>query len=145
MYGVQAVSSYRDLDDVEDAGHDLIRARAGSDGADALLITRILGTRIEEVVHPGRIYGYDYGPWGYYPRAYYHFWDYYDLRYDMLYEPPTVSRFRVVTLESNLYDVAKGELIWSAQLETVMDDNLEQMIRGFIEVVTGDLLKQGVI
>jgi hypothetical protein len=51
----------------------------------------------------------------------------------------------VITLESNLYDTATGDLIWSAQLETVEQSSLETMIRDFIEVVTRNLVKQGLI
>ncbi len=144
-YGIKTVSSYKDLDNVEDVGQEFIMEKVRANGADALLMTRILNKRTEEVVYPGRIYGYNYGPW-YYPRPYYrNYRDYYERRYDMLYEPATVSRFKVITLESNLYDAATGELTWSAQLETVMEGSIEAMIRDFIEVVTKDLIDQGVI
>jgi len=145
-YGIRAFSSYRDLDNVQDVGQDFIMEQVRASSAEALLMTRILGKRTEEVVHPGRIYGPDFLPWGYYPRPYYrNYWDFYERRYDMIYEPARVSRFEVITLESNLYDAATGELIWSAQLETVREGTMEELIRDFIEVVTKDLLEQGVI
>lgn len=146
QYGVEAIASYRDLNDASDASRDLILAKARASNADALLITRILGKRTEEVVHPGGIYGYPYDPWFYSPRPYYYSYrEYYDRRFDMLYEPATVTRYRVITLECNLYDTATGGLIWSAQLETVEQSSLETMIRDFIEVVTRNLVKQGLI
>ncbi len=146
QYGIRTFSSYLDLDNVEGVGQDFIMEKVRASGADALLMTRILGKHTEEVVHPGRIYGPGFPPWGYYPRPYYrNYWDFYERRYDMIYEPARISRFEVLTLESNLYDAATGELIWSAQLETVMDGTIEAMIRDFIEVVTKDLLEQGVI
>ncbi len=145
-YGIQAMASYRELDDAEGAGQEQIMAKARSGNANALLITRILGRHTEEVVRPGRIYGYPYEPWGYPPRPYYYrYRDYYDRRFDMLYEPATIASYRVLTLESNLYDAASGELIWSAQLETVVGDRIEAMIRDFIEVVIQDLIRQGLI
>jgi hypothetical protein len=145
-YGLRTFSSYRDLDNVKDVGQDLIMEKVRANGADALLMTRILGKHTEEVVHPARIYGPGFPPWGYYPRPYYrNYWDFYERRYDMIYEPARVTRFEVITLESNLYAAATGELIWSAQLETVMEGTIEAMIRDFIEVVTKDLLDQGVI
>jgi hypothetical protein len=145
-YGISPFSSYKDLENVKDVERDFIMEKARANGAGALLMTRILSKRTEEVVHPGRIYGPNFAPWGYYPRPYYrNYWDYYERRYDMIYEPATISRFKVITLESNLYDVATGELIWSAQLETVMEGTIEAMIRDFIEVVTRELVDQGVI
>jgi hypothetical protein len=113
-------------------------------------LTRILNQRTEEVVNPGRVSGYSspsyYGRGGYRPEPYYrNYRSYYDRRYEMTYEPATISQFSVVTMESNLYDSASGELIWSAQLETVLDGTMQKLIRDFIEVVTKDLLDQGVI
>lgn len=149
-YGVRSASSYKDLRGTRETPLEVILEKAKGTGADALLMTRLLSRRTEKVVNPGRISGYSYDPYayraGYYPRPYYrNYRDYYDRRFEMTYEPATITRFQVITLESNLYDAATGELIWSAQLDTVMDGTIEAMIRGFIEVVTGDLLKQGVI
>ena len=114
-------------------------------------MTRIIDKRTEEVVNPGRVTGYRtrhpyYGYRDYYPRPYYrHYRDYYDRRYEMVYEPATITRYKVITLESNLYDAETGNLIWSAQLETVMEGTMQSMIRDYIEVVTKDLVNQGVI
>lgn len=151
MYGIKVVPSYRSLKNSRDENQDKILKNAKDSGAEALMLTRILNKRTEEVVTPGRITGYASGPGVYRsdrydPRPYYrNYRDYYDRRYEMIYEPATVSRFKVITLESNLYDTASGELIWSAQLETVMDGTMQSMIRDFIKVVTKDLLDQGVI
>lgn len=157
-YGVETVSSYKDLKNNQDADLDLLTKKVRANGADALLLTRILGKRTEEVVNPGRVSGYSSAPSyydrdGYYPdrgvyrpEPYYrNYRSYYDRRYEMTYEPATISQFQVVTIESNLYDSASGELIWSAQLETVLDGTMESMIHDFIEVVTKDLHEQGVI
>ena len=48
QYGVRTFSSYRDLDNVEGVGQDLIMEKVRASGADALLMTRILGKRTEE-------------------------------------------------------------------------------------------------
>lgn len=151
QYGTQTYSSYKDLKDIQSAELDAIMDKVRAAGADALLMTRIMGKRTEEVVNPGRVTGYNYGPsfyggGGYYPSPYYrNYRDYYDRRYELTYEPSTITRYQVITLESNLYDASSGELLWSAQLETVMEQTMEKMIKDFIEVVTGDLAKQGVI
>lgn len=144
-YGANTISSYKDLQDVQDIDQNVIMEKARARGADALLMTRMLSKRTEQVVTPGRVSGYHYGP-GYYPAPYYrNYRDYYDRRFETIYEPATISRFQVITLESNLYEAATGELIWSAQLETVMEGTMEKMIQDFIEVVIKDLLKQAVI
>ena len=150
-YGIKTVSSYKDLKNNKETDLDIIIQKVKANGADALLLTRILNKRTEEVVNPARVSGYSSGPdyydrRSYRPQPYYNnYRDYYDRRYEMTYEPATVSQFQVITLESNLYDSASGELIWSAQLETVKESSMQTMIRDFIEVVTKDLLDQGVI
>jgi hypothetical protein len=150
MYGIETVSSYRDLVNAEKTGLQEILQKVNINEANALLMTRIIDKRTEEVVNPGRVTGYSsypyYGYRGYYPRPYYrNYYDYYPRRYEMIYEPATISRFKVITLESNLYDATSGQLIWSAQLETVMDGTMKSIIRDFIKVVTKDLVEQGVI
>lgn len=150
-YGIETVSSYKDLKNNQEADLDLITEKVKANGADALLLTRILSQRTEEVVNPGRVSGYSsdpsyYGRGGYRPEPYYrNYRSYYDRRYEMTYEPATISQYQVVTMESNLYDAASGELIWSAQLETVLDGTMQKLIHDFIEVVTKDLHNQGVI
>lgn len=150
-HDVKTVSSYKDLQNNQDADLELITEKVKANGADALLLTRILSQRTEEVVNPGRVSGYSdspsyYGRGGYRPEPYYrNYRDYYNRRFEMTYEPATISQFSVVTMESNLYDSASGELIWSAQLETVLDGTMQALIRDFIKVVIKDLLDQGVI
>jgi len=149
QYGVQAIPSYRDIPESEKVDREIIDAKVRANGADAVLLTRILDERIEKVVQPGRISGYrsaGYGYGGYDPPPYYRRYDsYYARRYEMTYEPATVSKFKVITFESNLYSAATGELIWSAQLETVMEGRMQKMVQDFIRTVTRDLSSQGLI
>lgn len=151
QYGVWTHSSYKDLKDVRNAELDAVLDKVRAVGADSLLMTRIMGKRTEEVVTPGRVTGYTYDPsfygrGGYYPSPYYrNYRDYYARRYELTYEPATITRYQVVTLESNLYAAASGDLIWSAQLETVMTKTLDEMVEDFIRVVIRDLDRQGVI
>ena len=149
-YGVTGIPSYRDMPDAENVDKKTIDAKLLSNKADAVLITRVLGKRTEETVYPGhaiyRTWPYHYGPRIYDPAPYYHnYWSYFDHRYDMIYTPATVARYQVITAECNLYDTKSGDLIWSAQLETVVEDNFQKRMKDFIETVTNDLAKEGLI
>jgi hypothetical protein len=150
-YGVTGIASYRDLPTTAETGKDVIAAKVRENGADSVLLTRAVGKRTEQVVTPGRISSYDYGPsyWGrggYYPDPYYRsYGSYYARSRDIVYEPATVTQFHIVTIEANLYSAATQELIWSAQLETVVEGNLEKQISDFIETVTKDLKAQGLL
>ena len=152
-YGVTGIASYKDLADPQNATKEAIAERVRKSGADSVLMARMIGKRTEEVVNPGRISGYETGPSYAYPNPryyapapYYRDWgSYYDRRFEATYEPPTVTEFQVVTIEANLYDVKSGELIWSAQLDTVVEANTQKLITDFVTTVTKDLRQQGLL
>lgn len=141
--GVVGISSYKDLPSA-DIGQQAVAERVRANGADSVLMTRMMGKRTEEVVTPGRVTAYSSGPYGYSPNPYYRTWvSYYERRYEATYEPPTVTQYQVATIEANLYDVKSGELIWSAQLDTVVDAKLQKLIKDFVKTVVTDLKQQG--
>lgn len=150
LYGVSGVSSYKDLPD-PNASKESISGLVIKRGADSLLMAKVTGKRTEEVVTPGRISGYNSGPrYGYSsrysPDPYHRNWgNYYDRRFEATYEPARVSEYEVATIEANLYDAKSGELIWSAQLETVADGRMEKLINDFVKTVTRDMRDQGLL
>jgi hypothetical protein len=150
-YGVDGTPSYKDLVDPQNASKEAIAERVRKNGADSVLMARMVSKRTEEVVTPGRIttygarpyYGY---PHPYTPDPYYRNWgSYYDRGYDTIYEPATVTQFQVVTIEANLYDANSSELIWSAQLDTVIEANTQKLIADFVDSVTKELRQQGLL
>jgi hypothetical protein len=58
---------------------------------------------------------------------------------------PSVTSFVALTVESVLYDLRSEELIWSAQLETDLEGNIEKMIQKYVDEVAKDLKKKGFI
>lgn len=146
MMGATGIPSYGDLKIDEETNQDVIAARIKAHGADSVLMTRAISSRTEQVVNPGYVSAPAYGGRGYYPDPYYrHYGGYYSRSYDMVYQPATVSEFRIVTIEANLYSAASDELIWSAQLETVVEANLDALIDDFIAAVTKDLKDKGLL
>lgn len=149
--GATGMPSYVDLKISQETSEDVIAGRIKANGADSVLMARAVSSRTEQVVNPGYVSGPAYGPGYagrgyYYPDPYYrHYGGYYARSYDIVYQPATVSEFQVVTIEANLYSAASGELIWSAQLETVVEANLSALINDFIEVVTKDLREKGLL
>ena len=82
----------------------------------------------------------------YSPNPYYQNYNsYYTRRYETVYEPPTVSNYQIVTVESNLYDTSTGVLIWSAQFETTVEGRLQKMIDDFIDVVIRDMKQKALL
>ena len=145
--GATGIPSYGDLKINDETDQDVIAARIKAKGADSVLMARAINSRTEQVVNPGYVSAPAYGGRGYYyPDPYYrHYGGYYARSYDVVYQPATVSEYQVVTIEANLYSAASGELIWSAQLETVVEANLDALIKDFIAVVTKDLKDKGLL
>lgn len=150
-YGVVGMPSYKDLAETHSASMETLAAHVSKAGADSVLMTRIVSKRTEEVITPGRVTTYGGGPYYNYPQPYtpdpyYHHWgSYYDRSYDTIYEPPMVTQLQIATIEANLYEAKSGELIWSAQLDTVMKADMQKQIADFIEAVTKDLRQQGLL
>jgi hypothetical protein len=140
-FGSIGISSYGDLKMNEETNQDLIAARIKANGADSVLMARAISSDTVQVVTPGyvsaspRVYSR-----GYYPaNSYSNYGGYYSHSYDATYQTGSVSELQVVTIEANLYSAVSGELIWSAQLETVVEANLDALITDFIAVVSKDL------
>ncbi len=136
--GVKALPSYRDLPISQEGNQSAIVAQLEKNGADAILLTRVTDKRTETVTTPGyatTYYGGSGGWGGYYNRGY----------AETMYTPSTTTEFQIATVESNLYNTKTGKIIWSAQLETVVENNLDKLFTDFVKTVTKDLKKDGLI
>lgn len=151
-HGVKTVSSYNDLPANKEANREDILKAMTDNGCDSVLLTKLVSQRTETVTSPGYVSGYSSGPYyggrrgGYSRPSYYNRWgSYYNRSYDVVYQPPTTTEFLILTVESVLYDLHTEEMVWSAQLETVHEGNIEKMFQDFVKEVTTDLEKNGLI
>ena len=153
--GIKTFSSYKDLPNSQEANREAIAQRMTEVGCDSVIITKLIDTRKETVTSPGRVSGYSSGPYyggrrgggGYYgDRGYYNNWgNYYSRRTDIVYEPPTSTEFVIATVESVMYDLKSEEMIWSGQLETVIEGSFDKMVQDFVDTVSKDLKEKGLI
>jgi PBP1b-binding outer membrane lipoprotein LpoB len=147
-FGITGQSSYKDMPNSEEIDEAKIVANVKSNGADAVLMALATGKRTEEVVNPGRVSSYGSGPYyggrgGY--GGYRGYGNYYNQRREVIYQPATITQFEVVTIEANLFDVKTKEMIWSAQLETVLESDMQSLITEFIEKVIKDMDSKGLL
>jgi hypothetical protein len=148
--GVKTVSSYRSFSANEEVDRETIVQAMTDNGCDSVLLTKLIGQRTETVTSPGYASGYTsrYGGRGGYGRGGYGrggWGSYYNRSYDVVYQPATTTEFVIMTVESVLYDLKTEEMIWSAQLETVLEGNLEKMMQDYVEIVTKDLKENNLI
>jgi len=113
---------------------ELVKSKIRSSGADTVLISRLVDTKTIESYNPGLIYvvpDYYHGWWGYYNVV---FADY-----------GYTGDVRVAYIETNLYDVTTGKLIWSGHSKTERTEGEQQLITAFIQVMLKKLASDGII
>jgi len=151
--GVKAISSYKDLLPTnQKVDREDIIQRMNINGCDSVLLTRVIGQK-KKTISTGRG-SYTYTP-GNTPDGLtfhrlpkdspYNSWGNYYSYGTMNYSAPGVAEFVTLTVESVLYDLQTEELIWSAQLETHLEGNIENMMRIFVDEVIKDLKGKGLI
>ena len=131
---VEAVPSYTllmesDLTNKEHAKH--LVEEAGFDGAIAL---RIVGVDKEVSYVPGT-----------YPSPYYNFWGYYDYAWPAVYDPGYMQTDTIVNVETMVYSVKDGKLVWAGTTETFNPSNIDDMVDGIASAVSQELTKQGLV
>lgn len=145
VHGVTGLSSYKEMPDSAKVDEAKIAKSIRDNGADSVLMTNVTGKRTEEVVNPGRVTSYNTGPY-YGGRSYNrNYGSYYNQSRTVTYEPATISQFTIVNVEANLFDAKTKELIWSAQLETVVENDIQTLINDFVETVIKDMSSKGLI
>ncbi|MFZ5558409.1 MAG: hypothetical protein ACOZDY_17105 [Pseudomonadota bacterium] len=136
--GVEAVPSYTLVPENGKVDKERLRAAVQKAGADGALVTRLVSIDHETRYSPGYVsvvpaVGYYRDFYGYYSSA----WTY--------YTPPQVYQYDVVTLETNLWDVTKESLVWSATTETFAPGEFRREVAAFSDLVVGALREKRLI
>ena len=104
-------------------------------GYDGVITLGLLDVKEETRYNPGNEY--------YKPESYYDpFYGYYVRTYNKTYEPGYYSGTMNVYLESNLYDLDLGELIWTAQSETTDPTNYGDFASTYANVLIKDMMAE---
>jgi hypothetical protein len=138
--GVQAEPGYALFPDQERPDKKLIAREISDKGFDAMIISRVTGKSTEEVIYPGETY-YVRDPY-YMPPLHSGYWyDYYFNSYAIVREPGYVRQYKIVTVQSNIYDTQAEELIWSAVSETVVNGDVEGAINSLVDTLINEIAK----
>jgi hypothetical protein len=124
--GTDGIAGYSILPYDEKMDKDFIASKAKESGADTVLVARPISRKIERSYVPG-----SYSRWGSY--------------YGYAYSPGYVVADEYVYIETNLYDVASENLIWTAQSETIMLATDQELIRSFISTMIAQLASDRLI
>ena len=137
--GTAAQASWGQLPQSERLTEEQIRGAIEGGTFDGVLITRLMSVDQSQEYVPPSSYTV---PTGYRGYGYY---GYYGTSYTVVNEPgyfKTNTRFRI---ETNLYSVATGDLVWSGQSDTLNPQNLADVIDSMTAAVAKKLKTEKLI
>jgi hypothetical protein len=139
LSGPRAVASpsYGTLPQSHRLTEEQVRGAIEGGGYDGVVVTRLLGVEEKTEHVPPRSYTV--------PRHYRGVYGYYGTTWDTVHEPGYSTTRTILRLETNLYDVATGELVWSGQSETFDPSSLTDSIDSVTKAVAKRLRKEGLI
>lgn len=110
--GADAIASYTALPEGKQNDPVTIAQKIEEQAADAVLVTRRLNKRDAQIYVPGTIFE---------PNIYYDTWvDYFGYGYQALFMRGALADDEAALMETNVYDAANKNLIWSGTSETEM-------------------------
>ena len=86
-----------------------------------------------------------YAPMSFYGGYYSSFYSYYPHMYANVYQPGYYVKSETIFLNSSLFDVDSGNLLWSAQSETTVPSSLDSFANSYARSMTTYLLKRKII
>ena len=108
-------------------------------GCDAVFIIAVLDVKSVDTYHPGTAYyPMNYGMYG----SYYGYYHYYS---PQVYSPGYYSSDKTYYIESNFYDLASDQLLWSIQSEAYNPSSLERWFNEYSYQLLNELKKEKLI
>ena len=136
--GVNSEVSYTLLPQGTDINRETVDAAIKGKTIDAVLVTHLVAVE-EETVYRQNM---DYRPaYGYYDGLY----SYYPHVHSYVHQSGYYTTHEVVKLETNLYEVATDDLVWSAQSQSFAPESAKEVIDDLANLVIKDLQEKGLI
>lgn len=138
--GNNAMQSYRIIAMDQLPDKELANSKIKNAGADTVLVTRLVDTKTIESYMPGQVYVV--------PDTYYGWGTYYDMLFaghGYIAGDGSTRDVQVAYIETNVYDMKTGKLIWSAHSKTERTEGEQQLINEFSKVMIKKLSSDGII
>ncbi len=131
--GVKGAPGYKLITSTRQLSREEVEKAIRGHEFDGVLITRLVGSRQKDVYQLPADYDYERGYFGYYDHA--------------LQETNEgyYAQYRILTLQTNLYDVASEALVWSMKSETMDASKPRDIIEDQIDLTIKTLLRHGLI
>jgi hypothetical protein len=142
--GIDAIPSYDILPQTEAIDREAVGKAIEGLQLDAVIVMYATGVSEEEYYVPARRFGI-YSGYGYGHAQYGSFYDYYPHAYNYVYLPGYDNTHYVVALETSLFDLNTGKMVWSGQSNTFAPDSVDDVIHNITELTIKELQKKKII
>jgi hypothetical protein len=142
--GIDAIPSYDILPKTETIDREAVARAIDGLQLDAVIVMYATGITEEEYYIPARRFGV-YSGYGYSHAHYSSFYDYYPHTYTYVYLPGYDNTHSVVTLETSLFDLRSGKMVWSGQSNTFAPDSVDDVIHNITVLTIKELQKKKII
>ena len=132
---VKGLASYRVLNSEQEKDQGLIRKAALDRGAQGVMAVHYKGTETKEDYVPPTSTPVVYRTWdGYYPMV-----------YSYVSEPGYYRTRKYLSLETNLYRVSDGTLLWAGASRSLDQDSLKKLVQDLAKVVLNNMASAGLV
>ena len=128
----EAIPSYRLVEEQDLKDEAKLREAVESSGVDAVVVLRPVYDENEITYNSGS-----------YPGPYYSFYGYYGWGYGISYAPGYYQQDRLVGVETNVYDVKSGKLVWSGLSQTTNPEGVRKLVADTAKAVRNEMRKYG--
>jgi hypothetical protein len=123
--GVDALPSYRYIQEDENIEEARLKQAAREAGADAAILVRSVNVEQKTELGPS-----------YYPTPSFGFFGgHFSAAWYGLYGSPSVHRYNEYTSETTLYDLTNNAVVWTGTIRTTEPDNVNTAIKSYVQSV----------
>jgi hypothetical protein len=133
---IGAVPSYQFLPDAKAVTEASLAPLVVQHHVTHVLVTRLVDRKTVTTYVPPTTTTIATGYPSYYPAYYGSWYGYYNTGYTTVSSPGYTYDTEFVNLETNVYDVQSGKLVWSGLTETELGNKVQAQIQEFIQVIT---------
>jgi len=140
---VQALASYPMLPKADQISEETVAPIVKDRGINQVIVTRLVDRqKVQEYVPPSVTTTYAPA----YPSYYYGGWyGYYNTSYATVVTPGYTYETEYATLETNVYDVATGKLVWSGVTSTEISQSVERHVAELVNVLASYMKQDKII
>ena len=136
--GVKAIPSYTLIPAEKMLDKETIVSHITENRIDAVLITRLTGSKGEREMETGNTYRV---PYAYYNQMH----EYYKKGLESTQEPSPATTHKVIILETNIYNAETEKLAWATASDVYVQDATYKLTKDFIKVIVNKLVSDEVI